>query len=351
VLGLLLTGGLAGVLPAQVAPPTVIPPKTVTLPTKNPTLTDILKALPAQTGLAVDAAGLDLAAQGPGGLNQVPFWTALEQVAAKAGARITLGNHGRRISLVKRSGPPPPSSVSGPFRVVVRQVRPTLDLETGLTFTELTLDLHWEPRFPVFRIDSQPTLTAIEDDRNSKLTALTARSRTPPTGAQFTTSIRIHGVPRSATKLNRVSGSFTVTASPRMLAFTFPDLAGSFPMPGTLPAGETENRVRVVLRRFEKVGDLWEAEFELTYPPAGPEFESFESWITENRARLVTPDRSRTLNPVDEDVPETGRRTVAIYRFKGVDPGNRAGWSLVYETPAPLVEFPVRFDLKEIPLP
>ena len=106
-----------------------------------------------------------------------------------------------------------------------------------------------------------------------------------------------------------------------------------------------------VLRRFEKVGDLWEAELELTYPPAGPEFESFESWVTQNRARLSAPDRSRVFEPVNEDVPEAGRRVVAVYRFKGVEPGSRKGWSLVYETPAPLVEFPVRFDLKDIPLP
>ena len=36
---------------------------------------------------------------------------------------------------------------------------------------------------------------------------------------------------------------------------------------------------------------------------------------------------------------------------KGPNVANPKGWQLVYETPAPLVEFPVRFELKDIPLP
>ena len=49
-------------------------------------------------------------------------------------------------------------------------------------------------------------------------------------------------------------------------------------------------------------------------------------------------------------------RARATYRFltaggKGPNLSDRKGWRLVYETPAPLVEFPVRFELKDIRLP
>ena len=45
-----------------------------------------------------------------------------------------------------------------------------------------------------------------------------------------------------------------------------------------------------------------------------------------------------------------------MYRFKedptkGLTNPTAKGWSLVYETPAPLVEFRVPFELKDIPLP
>ena len=98
-------------------------------------------------------------------------------------------------------------------------------------------------------------------------------------------------------------------------------------------------------------GDRWEVELEVTYPPL-PEFESFESWVTENRLQLVSP-AGKAFETTDYDFPEQGRKLVAVYRFPANGPqlGDRKGWSAVYRTPAPLVEFPVRFDLREIPLP
>jgi hypothetical protein len=42
---------------------------------------------------------------------------------------------------------------------------------------------------------------------------------------------------------------------------------------------------------------------------------------------------------------------VAVYRFAGSALTSPKGWTLTYETPATLVEFPVRFELKDIPLP
>jgi hypothetical protein len=172
------------------------------------------------------------------------------------------------------------------------------------------------------------------------------KAKTAPGGNLFTTTVRIEGVPRSATKLTRVAGSFTVTASPAMLPFVFDNLAGPFPV-AAKPVGDS--RVAATLKRFELVGDLWEAEIEVTYPARPPEFESFESWVTENRARLVTPN-SQPLTSTDFEHGAAGGRVSGVYRFKA-RPADRKGWSLVYETPAPLVEFPVKFDLKDIPLP
>lgn len=319
-----------------------IPPKTVTLSKPHATPGDVLGEIRKQTGLAVGAPGLS-ESPGPVRFDRTPFWAAVEQLAAKTGTRIALGKQGREIALVKRVGPQAPSSVNGPFRVVVKQVQTRTDFETGKTFTEITLDLHWEPRFPVFRVDSEPTITTIADDLGSQLTSLTAKARTPPGGFLYTATVRVEGVPRDAKKLTRLAGTFAVTASERMLPFAF-DLGGKMPL--TPPAREG---VTATLRRFQKVDDRWEAAVELTYPPDQPRFESFESWVTENRARLVGPDKS--LTPTDYDIPEQGRRVVAVYRFPGSALNSPKGWTLTYETPAPLVEFPVRFELKDIPLP
>ncbi len=334
-------------LSAAAAPPAgpAIPPKTFTLSKPDATLANVLGELHKQTGLTVAAQGSDADAPCPAAFTRTPFWSAVEQVAAGTGTRIALNKQGRAIALVKRPGPPAPSSVDGPFRVAVRQVQTRTDFDAGQTFTEVTLDVHWEPRFPVFRIDSEPTVTTVADDRGDKLTPVTTKTRTPPAGYLYTTTVRIAGVPREARKLTRLAGTFTVTASERMLPFAF-DLGGK---PPTIPP--PREGVTATLRRFEKADDRWEAELELTYPPGQPQFESFESWVTENRARLVAPDKAKSLDPSDYDIPEQGRRVVAVYRFPGSALANPKGWSLVYETPAPLVEFPVRFELTDIPLP
>ena len=59
------------------------------------------------------------------------------------------------------------SAVSGPFRIVAKQVtgRPLLDY--GVTFHEIQLDVHWEPRYPVFRIDTNPKIKAAKDDKGN----------------------------------------------------------------------------------------------------------------------------------------------------------------------------------------
>jgi hypothetical protein len=328
------------------APPTgpVVPPKTITLSKPEATPGDVLAEIRKQTALTVEAPGLG-ESSGPIQYDKAPFWTVVEQLAERTSSRIALGKQGREITLVKRNGPPVPSSVDGPFRVAVRQVQCRKDLESGKSVTEITLDIHWEPRFPVFRIDSEPTITAATDDRGRRLTPLTAKVRTPPGGFVYTSTVRIEGVPREAKRLTHLAGTFTVTASERMLPFAF-DLGGKTPVTPPEQEGVTAR-----LRRFEKLDDRWEAELELTYPPGQPEFESFESWVTENRARLVGPDRSKALDPTDYDIPERDRRVVAVYRFPANAFTNPRGWTLTYETPAPLVEFPVRFELKDILLP
>jgi hypothetical protein len=336
-----LTLAVLAVVAAAPAGP-AIPPKTITLSKPDATLGDVLGEIRTQTGLAVDAPGLS-ETPCPAAFEKTPFWAAVEQLASKTGTRITLSQQGREIALVKRTGPQAPLSVDGPFRVVVKQVQTRTDFEAGKTFAEVTLAVHWEPRFPVFRIDSEPAIAAVADDKRSQLTPITAKARTAPGGFLYTTTVRIERVPREAKKLTRLAGTFIVTASERMLPFAF-DL-------GAKPPAHEQEGVAATLRRFDKVDDRWEAELVLTYPPNQPEFESFESWVTQNRARLVGPDKAKVLEPTSYDIPEQGRRVVAVYRFPGGALASPKGWTLTYETPAPLVEFPVRFELKDIPLP
>lgn len=286
----------------------------------------------------------------PQAFDRVPFWSALDHIASATKTRWLIADRGKQIRLVKHTGPVIPVSVDGPFRVAVRQIESRRDFETGGQSTLVTLDIHWEPRFPVIRLDGEPSQITAEDDQQSTITASSSSAKVAPLGYQHTTTIRLSGIPRSATRLTQLTGSFTVTAAPGVLPFTFVDLLkpGTGSLPSTVDAGGVSAR----LVRFEKLGDQWEAEVSAAYPPSHPEFESFESWTANNRAQLVSADGTKRLSPMDFEINEVGRTATGIYRFRAVDlPQSPAGWKLMYETPAALREYPVRFTLRDLPLP
>ncbi|HEY2784067.1 MAG TPA: hypothetical protein VGJ05_03755 [Fimbriiglobus sp.] len=344
---LAVTTGLLGVLVCPALAQTEgVAPKRVTVTAPAGTLGGDVRQIVQQTGIAVETAGAAVGTKVDWSVTNAPFWTALEELAAKTGHRIALGGKGQKIALVKHAGPPPAASVDGPFRVVVREVVARRDADTGRVEYEVKLDVHWEPRFPVFRIGNQ-TVTVATDDVGSKLTAASDPGKVPTTGFLMPASIRLSGVPRAAHKIAKLEGTFVVTAAEKMIRFAIDD-------PFKAPKSKTDSGVTVRLDRFAPDDGLWEAKVELTYPPGLPAFESFESWLTRNRCRLVAPGTGKTFEPTDYELPAGGARLVAAYRFKedaakGLTP--KAGWTLEYETPSPLKEYTVKFALKDIVLP
>lgn len=311
-----------------------------------------------RAGLKVDAAVVPVEPFNQFELKNAPFWSAVEAVAEATGSRIELSDQGRKIALVKRGEGKDVSCVRGPFRVAVRQVNGRLDLASGNSFQELELLVHWEPRFPVFRIDSVPAITTAKDDLGNSLTAASASAMSPVNGASsHVLPVRLLKVPRKAGAIAELAGQFTVTASERMLPFRFANLGGKLPQDGVLPAGVDAGKVKAALTDWSaiRIGGAmyWEATLRLSYPPGMPEFQSFETWLGENKIRLITP-QGAALAPDQVEEPSPGREMTVVYRFNtakiGANP-NGAGWSLVYDTPAPLVEFRVPFELRNVPLP
>src|SRR5262249_8811671 len=101
---------------------------------------------------------------------------------------------------------------------------------------------------------------------------------------------------------------------------------------------------------------LWTLGFRLGYPPGGPDFESFESWLVNNEIRLQKKVGTGTVPPnggfeIDD---QTGRRAVARYRFLeegDVKLRKPEDWKVIYKTPGAMVTVPVPFEFKDLPLP
>jgi hypothetical protein len=342
----------AAVLPADDEERFAIPPRLVKMEMANSTLGKVAPELARKSGIPFtfppEAAGQTC----DGVYNEKPFWFALEMVASQTGNRIVLSDHGRKIALEPRGKSYEVSSVHGAFRVVARQVVGRFVFDSGTAFHEVHLDIHWEPRLPVFRLDSIPKMTRAVADKGTALPAISADSRSQPTGAVHAATIRLGGITREAKRIATIEGNFTVTASETMLAFTFDDLTKG----KTASALPVKEKVSATLKRVEKDEKTWEFEIELNYPPNLPKFESFESWTFDNRMRLFSPDAAKSFAPDDHEILTQGSKVTAVYRFKEsaakglVNPASK-GWKLVYEAPSPPLEFTVPFELKDLPLP
>jgi hypothetical protein len=328
-----------------------LPPTKVTLKQADATLADAAAALAKVSGMTI-AVEPDVAKRRcPFAFDGTPLWDALEKAALDADARLVVSDRGRTITFAPRGASQEVSATSGPFRVALRGVTGRLVVEAGTTFHELQLEVHWEPRYPVYRIDTNPKIVAAKFDRGSDLIADPTVARDYPAGSSITTKVRLAGLPRRASKIDVVAGEFRAVAAARLLAFKFDDVTAK------APATRREDRVSATLKplSFDESTGTWDSELVLEYPTGGPVFESFEEqkWLRDNRARLVSPD-GKPHNPDSEEVvigaAKDRLRVTATYRFKGVNPRAK-GWSLVYEAPSPLVEVVVPFKLENIPVP
>jgi hypothetical protein len=308
------------------------------------TAAEWLDRIEKQSGLKVRIGTVDPSAAFAPPANAT-FWEALESLATRSDSRLLVNGANRSIAFAK--GPPrTAASLDGAFRVVAQGVTAKADAATGDSSYSLALDVQWEPRFPVFRIDAQPRVSRAVDDRGVNLTVKSASVKGAVTGYAHGAEVRIDGLSRSSKTIASLAGEFTVTASPKMLAFEFADLT-------KLPATVEIDGVKATLQPIKKRDEVWELSFVVEYPADPPTFESFESWTNRNALRLAAPNGRVVTDPENQDAGANGRTVRAAYRyaFKSADLANRTGWKAVYEAPAPLVEFPVKFQLKDIPLP
>lgn len=349
-----LTLGTLAALATAEPPKTAAPaPTPVTFAKAGAVLGEVGAELSKQSGVPIAVPPQLLKAKCGAAFDKAPFWEALQKSADAADARIALTDGGRKVELLPRGGSNEVAATSGAFRVVAHNVTARSLLDAGATYYEVSLLVHWEPRLRVYRIDTAPHISKAADDRGSKITAAGGGSKALPANATHEMKVRLDGVPRKAERLTTLSGSFSVTAAEKMLTFAF-EAPG-----GKLPEAQKRDGVSASLKRLQKKGDTWEAVVEVTYPPGQPEFESFEGqwWLRDNVLRLRAPD-GKTVVLDDYEVPTPGQTAPlrVIHRFKedanaGLGNPTQKGWALVYETPAPLAEAKVPFELRDIPLP
>ncbi len=324
--------------PAKPAP---VAAKTVSIKSDG-TLADATAEMTKQTGLAFDLTAVDDKAKVNTNFNNAPAWTAIEAVANQANCFVRVAGNTVKLSKRPNGVGAVPSGIDGPFRVVVKKVIAKRDPELADSDYEVHLEVQWEPRFPVYLIDTEPKATATVG--KDKVTADAASVRVIPSGYSHPAVVKLKNVPRAAKQLDELACSFRVVAAAKLLAVEFKELTSD------KPVSQTIDGVKVTLDPLKVIDKR--AEFTVTteYPDGHPEFESFQLWHAANTFRLLPPnDRTGGRKPTGLNLGEGGRRPLIVYQYDGLP--DVKGWRAVYETPGPMSEQTVTVTLKGVALP
>jgi hypothetical protein len=329
------------------ARPKSIAPKTLTLDNSRGDLKAALAAVTAQTGIGIDAERVNVGQPCPVKFDGKPFWQALDAIAAATGNRVSVGDQGRRVSLVPKGDRPTASDTDGPFRVAVREVLARYDADTGRTRYDVLLDLSWEPRFPVFLIEQQPSIWKAADDRGTALKADPGTGKDAVAGFAASVPVQVHGLTRAAKTIRSLEGGWTLLAADEVRTFRFDKPAES-------PPAQKKQGATATLTRFKEYPDAWECTVDIDSPDNAVNLESFQQGLIEHKLYLESAGGGR-VEANRYEAQTQGARAVVRASFPRERDGKKvladpAKWAVVCESPVPR-EVTVRFKLENVPLP
>ena len=353
-----LTPPAAAALFAQEPVERSLPWKPVTLDARNMPVATLLKSLREQTASVLDES-----------VRPAPFLaeTGWRDLLAggrfhRSGAQGETGASPRDGTL--EPGPPVagdrrPPSYDGNFRVRLVRVASSGGLDSDRAQCVCSLELVWVPSVrPLFVEGKFGKLRVLDargkpvevGDEGSGLTAIDGRF-------SHSADLTLPGFPRADAAIRLVEGQFTVVAPSRFLDFRFAEnLAGLREAePGGAVRKLNEADVTCRIDRVVLGRDRWTVTMALEYPGGARPLESFQagSLVVQNEFRLASADGKKSLLPTSYVIDTvSSRRAVVSYHFMAGH-ASRAAAGLACELPAPerLIDVPVRFAFKNVPLP
>jgi hypothetical protein len=333
-------------------------PRPFTLHSDRVPLSKALAELTRQTGVHVeDRRG------GPEALiavhcDNASFWQALDAIATAADAGVYLYPRSGRVTLVKPPAHRPPVSYDGFFRCALKKVVASRDLESGTGTCTVFLEVAWEPSLQPLLLETRPQELRLLDEQMRPVPVAADGSAQAPVDGRISlvTELQLPALPRSARRIGLLEGRLSVVAPTRMLTFAFDSPAALARAEAGAPELQhTEDGVTCRITKVLLSPERWTVQVTLDYPPGNKELESYQSWVVNNELALVSPDGKRRLVSTDYVLESaTPRRAVLSYHFRDRDGrprGRPEDWRLTYRAPASVVEWPVHFSFKDVPLP
>ena len=333
-------------------------PSRVTLRGEAMPLSKILAAIQEQTGNKIVDARPRVTRQVPDpklkvDFDKVPFWLALDQILDQAGLTVyPFGDeHAARIvpasaGEASRSGR---ASCAGPFRFEVTSVLAQRDLRHAANrVLRLELEVAWEPRLRPIAFQQRLADVKAIDDRGQPLEVRSAQADlevpVEPGPIAKVLGIPLALPPREVRKIARLQGTLDALVPGSPESFRFQDLA---------KAKNVEKRIggaTVLLEQVRKAGKGWEVQILVRFDRTQGALQSHRNWVLRNPAFLEGRDGKRIA---PGPYPETTRRDASEVGIRCVFAveGPLEDFAFVYETPTAIFALPVRYEIKEIPLP
>lgn len=335
-------------------------PKLFTLPRKSQPLSAWLDFLHSETGnLVLDRRRTVSNASLLLDPERTSFWQALAAIADKANCDISLYEADGKLALVEKklaaARKKEHSATSGIFFIRAKRVTLAKDLETNTHTCTITLEVAWEPRFEPFYLDPGPVHVVFSSDGNAgpRIERAPGRGQVSVAGRVATeVEVRLPGPDRKSPTIQLVEGTLRVIGPSKMLDFRFDKLQ---------PIKKSEERrtqsqdgVKVTLLGIKAARERWTVDVLVENPAGGPVFESYQTWLDNNRIALERGKERWIPEPDAEEQLEdlTATRAVVRYYFttKGFK-GEPSEWTLLYRTPGRIVEATAPFSFKNLPLP
>jgi hypothetical protein len=345
--------------------PALPEPKLFTLQSPKVMLRQALADLAKQTGIVVETVpGLP---EQPFHLNlqRVPFWKALDSIAAASNARVNLYPHSGRIVLDNR-GPLyrlPPISYDGRFRLAIKRVTGTRDLEVRANdpahgaYT-LAIEVAWDPELQPLYLETRPHGVRLMDNKKNILAIPEDGSSLAPVDGRIALllDLRIPPLPRSVATLRSLEGELSMIGPSKMLSFTFDTLDKLAKLNADDPERRlTQEDVTCQIRKVTLDPRRWSIQVAIDYPPSMKQLDSNQSWVVNNEMVLESTDGKKRFASREYVLESsTPRRAVLSYHFRDKESmprGKPSEWKVNYRTPANLIEMPIKFSFKDIELP
>ena len=327
-------------------------PKPANVPVGKHEVATLLRDLEKQTGnRVVDRRAAGATRSVEIGFDKLPFLSALDKLAAALNANVSPYTDDG-LALVDRAAKKGMIAYAGICRLEIRGVSLNWDAATDRRTCVAQVEVVWEPRFEPLYATMDQIVGEFSPDETGKVLAINDKSRVPQSTARvsaLTLELRFPAPGRGSPKIANLAGALRFLGPAKMLEFN---------LPLNNKAAFAQDGVEVTLAPVVANKEFWRFDVTILNPVGTPFFESYQSWLENNRLHLKNAAPGPLViwkhRPEDQQFlsDPSPRRAAVRYEFAGAQTkGVPANWILHYRTPGRIVELTVPFEFRDVPLP